>query len=60
MSATLCACTFPQPPNEGRATFSDDLGDPLSSAAGPINLVLMIVLAALLVSLARSALSLMA
>jgi hypothetical protein len=33
MSATLCACTFPQPPNEAGAEADPDL----APAAGAIN-----------------------
>jgi hypothetical protein len=46
MSAALCACTFPQPPNETGATFLDELGDPLGPATGVTNGVLLFLFAA--------------
>jgi hypothetical protein len=48
MSATLCACTFPRPPNEGNATFLDEIGDPLGPATGVTNGVLIFFFAAAL------------
>jgi hypothetical protein len=60
MSATLCACAFPQPPNQSGATFPDEIGDPLGPAAGAINLVMMIGLAVLVVVLVRDVLRLVA